>query len=99
MGMTVDEQTTVGKARGKRDHRDGIVVSDKADKTIKVRYEYIVKHRKYGKYYRRSTTLHTHDEANEAKTGDRVEVAACRRRSKTKCWRLVRVLHAVATGN
>jgi len=78
--------------RGKRDRRVGTVVSDKAQKAIAVRYDYIVKHPIYGKYYKRSTTLHTHDEKNEARAGDVVEVAACRRLSKTKCWRLVRVV-------
>lgn len=78
--------------RRKRNHRVGAVVSDKGEKTIKVRFEYTVKHRKYGKYYRRSTSLHAHDEKNEACVGDVVEVAACRRLSKTKFWRLVRVV-------
>ena len=78
--------------RRKRNHRTGTVVSDKGEKTIKVRYDYTVKHHKYGKYYRRSTSLHAHDEKNEARVGDVVEVAACRRLSKTKYWRLVRVI-------
>ena len=78
--------------RGKRVSRIGTVVSDKGDKTIRVRFDYSVRHPKYGKYYERSTTLYTHDESNEAHTGDKVEVMACRRLSKTKCWRLVKVL-------
>lgn len=77
---------------GKRVSRVGLVTSDKADKTIRVRFDYTVMHPKYGKYYTRSTTLHTHDENNEAHVGDLVEVMACRRLSKTKSWRLVRVL-------
>jgi len=89
-------ETTVNVAdaaqRSKRNHRVGTVVSDKGEKTITVRFEYMVKHPKYGKYYRRSTSLHTHDEKNEAHVGDVVEVAACRRLSKTKCWRLERVV-------
>jgi len=54
----------------------------------------LVKHDKYGKYYRRSTKLRVHDEKNDAKLGDIVEVMACRRVSKTKCWRLIRVVTA-----
>jgi len=84
------------KVRGKRDCRIGTVVSDKGDKTIKVRFDFSVRHPKYGKYYTRSTTMHTHDEKNEAKTGDLVEVVACRRLSKTKCWRLVKVVRREA---
>jgi len=78
--------------RGQRDRRTGTVVSDKGDKTIRVRFDFLVKHDKYGKFLRRSTTLATHDENNEARKGDLVEVVACRRLSKTKCWRLLRIL-------
>jgi len=83
---------TTRSRRGKRVSRIGTVVSDKGDKTIRVRFDYSVMHPKYGKHYERSTTLHTHDENNEARTGDKVEVMACRRISKMKCWRLVRVI-------
>ena len=72
--------------------RIGVVTSDKGDKSIRVTYRYSVKHPKYGKYIRRTTTLHAHDEHNVAKNGDRVEVMSCRPMSKTKHWRLVRVL-------
>ncbi len=82
------------KTRGVREIRVGTVVSDKGDKTIRVRFEYTVKHPKYGKYYTRSTTLHTHDENNLGKVGDSVEVVGCRPVSKTKCWRLVRVIRS-----
>lgn len=85
-------QTVEKKTRGQRERRVGRVVSDKSDKTIRVRFDYSVKHPKYGKYMRRSTTLHTHDEKNEAHAGDLVEVVACRRLSKTKCWRLAKVI-------
>ena len=81
-------------ARGKRDVRVGKVISDKGDKTITVSFDFLVKHDKYGKYFRRSTKLRTHDEKNEAKVGDIVEVTACRRVSKTKCWRLTRIVRA-----
>ncbi len=82
--------------RGERPCCVGFVVSDSRDKTIKVVYEYTRKHPKYGKYIRRSTTLHAHDEKNEAKVGDKVEVMACRRLSKTKCWRLLRIIRRAA---
>ena len=82
----------------RRDRRVGTVVSDKGDKTIKVRFDFLVKHSKYGKFQRRRTYLHAHDEQNQAKEGDRVEVAACRRYSKTKCWRLLRIVRAGEEG-
>lgn len=91
--MTPDAGNTATKqARGTREQRIGTVVSDKRQKTISVRYEFSVRHAKYGKYYRRSTTLHAHDENNEAHAGDLVEVTACRPLSKTKNWRLTRVI-------
>ena len=86
------EPSDVVRSRGKRDCRVGTVVSAKGDKTIKVEHEYRRKHPKYGKYIKRCTTLHTHDEKNEARKGDRVEVSACRRMSKTKFWRLTRII-------
>ena len=92
--MAKTETASSKDQRGKRNVRVGVVVSDRGDKTIKVRYEYSVKHPKYGKFYKRRTTLHTHDEKNDAKTGDLVEVVACRRLSKTKFWRLARVIRA-----
>ncbi len=88
----VSVQSGTAPKRRTRARRTGTVVSDKCDKTIKVKYEYIAKHRMYGKYLRRSTTLHAHDEKNEACTGDVVEVTGCRRLSKTKFWRLVRIV-------
>lgn len=71
-----------------------MVVSDSREQTIGVKFEYKVKHPKYGKYIRRSTTLQTHDEKNEARVGDIVEVVASRRMSKTKCWRLARIIRS-----
>jgi small subunit ribosomal protein S17 len=70
----------------------GIVASDKGDKTIKVLVEYQTKHPKYGKYLKRRTVLHAHDETNEAREGDTVEIAECRPLSKTKHHRLLRVV-------
>ncbi len=70
----------------------GRVVSDRMDKSVTVLVERRVKHPIYGKYVRRSTKLHAHDENNECRIGDTVAIAECRPISKTKSWRLVRVL-------
>lgn len=72
--------------------KTGTVESDKRSKTRKVVVRFMAKHPKYGKYIRRRTVLHVHDENNESRTGDVVEVAQCRPISKTKNWRLVRVV-------
>ena len=70
----------------------GRVTSDKMDKTITVQVERFVRHPVYGKYIRRSTKLHAHDEQNECRPGDLVVIEQCRPLAKTKAWRLVRVL-------
>jgi small subunit ribosomal protein S17 len=70
----------------------GVVGSDKGDKTIKVVVAYQTRHEKYGKYLKRRTVLHAHDEANDAKEGDTVEIAECRPISRTKHHRLLRVV-------
>lgn len=70
----------------------GVVASDKTNKTRKVLVEYQTKHPKYGKYLSRRTVLHVHDENNESREGDRVEVAECRPLSKTKHHRLLRIV-------
>src|SRR3954462_9029719 len=70
----------------------GIVASDKGDKTIKVVVDRQMRHEKYGKFLKRRTVLHAHDEKNEAKEGDTVEIAECRPLSKTKHHRLVRIV-------
>jgi small subunit ribosomal protein S17 len=72
--------------------RLGKVVSDKADKTITVRIDVARRHRKYQKIVRSSSTLHAHDEANDANEGDLVRVVEARPLSRTKRWRLVEVL-------
>jgi len=69
----------------------GKVVSDKMDKTITVMVERRVKHPIYGKFVKRSTKLHAHDEQNECTTGDTVTVRECRPLSKSKSWMLVSV--------
>ena len=70
----------------------GRVVSDKMDKTVTVLVERRVKHPLYGKFIRRSTKLHAHDEANSCQEGDTVMIEQCRPMSKSKRWRLVKVL-------
>lgn len=72
--------------------RQGRVISNKADKTITVLVERQVKHPLYGKYIKRSTKLHAHDEENECGEGDTVAIAECRPLSKTKSWRVVEIL-------
>jgi len=74
----------------------GVVVSDKMDKTITVMIERKVKHPMYGKYIKRSTKVHAHDETNESKAGDTVIVEQCRPISKSKKWRLVQVVSHAA---
>lgn len=72
--------------------RVGVVESDARDKTRRVVVGSVAPHPKYGKYVRKRTIIHAHDETNDSKLGDTVEVAPCRRLSKTKSWRVVRVL-------
>jgi small subunit ribosomal protein S17 len=72
--------------------RLGKVVSDKADKTITVRIDVARRHRRYQKIVRSSTTLHAHDERNDANEGDLVRVVESRPMSRTKRWRLVEIL-------
>jgi small subunit ribosomal protein S17 len=72
----------------------GTVVSDKMDKTISVRFDRRVLHEKYHKYVSRNTIAKAHDPENQARTGDVVEVEFSRPLSKTKRWRLVRVVKA-----
>ena len=77
---------------------EGRVLSDRMNKTITVLVERSVKHPLYKKYIRRSTKLHVHDESNEGRAGDWVEIAHCRPLSKTKCWRLERIVRRAEGG-
>ena len=70
----------------------GKVISDKMDKTITVKVERQVKHPIYGKFIKRSTKVHAHDETNECKMGDTVTVVESRPLSKSKSWQLVEVV-------
>ncbi len=76
----------------------GTVVSDKMQKTITVREERLVKHPLYGKYVRRATRYKAHDEANDANEGDLVEIVSTRPLSKTKSYRLLRVVRRFGGG-
>jgi len=70
----------------------GRVISNKMEKTITVLIERFVKHPKYGKYIKRSTKLHAHDEDNTCQKGDTVMIELCRPLSKTKTWRLHKIM-------
>lgn len=74
----------------------GKVVSDKMDKTITVLVERTEKHALYGKFIRRSTKLHAHDENNECQMGDTVKIVETRPYSKSKTWKLVQILEKAA---
>ena len=77
-------------AKGKRTVT-GHVVSDKADKTVSVKVERLIKHPVYGKFVRRTTKVLAHDESNECKSGDRVTISECRPVSKNKAWQVVSI--------
>jgi small subunit ribosomal protein S17 len=78
--------------RGKRRVEVGIVTSDKMNKTRRVEIPRLVKHARYGKYIRRRTICHVHDENNESHLGDTVKIMESRPLSKTKHWRLVEIM-------
>ena len=93
-GATTGAATTgADEARsGRRKVREGLVVSDKMDKTVVVLVEDRVKHALYGKVLRQTSRLKAHDEQNECGTGDRVLIMETRPLSATKRWRLVQIL-------
>ena len=78
--------------RSNRREVEGVVTSDKMDKSVVVRVERLVKHPLYKKYIRRRTKLMAHDESNVARIGDRVQLTETRPLSKNKSWRVVRVV-------
>jgi len=80
--------------RGRRQERQGTVVSNGMDKTIVVKVDTLKAHRKYEKVVRRSNTFHAHDEANQANVGDVVRIVETRPLSKTKRWRLAEIMEA-----
>jgi small subunit ribosomal protein S17 len=91
---TAEVQTTPPREHGpgRQKTRQGVVVSDKADKTITVRIDVARRHRRYEKIVRTSTTLHAHDERNDAHIGDTVIVRESRPLSRLKRWRLIQVV-------
>jgi len=94
--MTTATQPT-SKESGRRPlsrTKVGLVERDSRDKTRTVLVSYQVRHPKYGKYLKRQTRYHVHDKENTSKAGDMVEIVNCRPISKTKMWRLVRVVKA-----
>ena len=92
MSETQQTGTPEVARRGDRKVREGLVVSDKMEKTIVVEVEDRVKHGLYGKVLRRTSKLKAHDEENTAGIGDRVQIMETRPLSATKRWRLVSVV-------
>lgn len=88
-------ETTTGLVRNLRKTRIGLVTSNKMDKTITVIVERKVKHPLYGKFLKKSSSFHAHDEKNECSIGDTVRIMESRPLSKTKRWRLVEVIEKV----
>lgn len=87
-----DAQVQSTVQTGVRPRRVGVVESDAKSTTRKVVVRFKSKHPKYGKYVRKRTVLQVHDEADESRVGDTVEVEECRPFSRSKTWRLVRVV-------
>ncbi len=94
MAEVPSEQTAPAKRQHRRMVAGVVTTANKTPKTIKVSVQYETRHRKYGKTLRRLTRYTAHDEKGEAHVGDQVELMECRPISKTKVWRLVRVLQA-----
>jgi small subunit ribosomal protein S17 len=91
-GAVVQATPPRERGPGRQKTRQGVVISDKADKTITVRIDIARRHRRYEKIVRTSSTLHAHDETNNARIGDTVIVRECRPLSRLKRWRLVEVV-------
>jgi len=84
------------EARGARKKMVGTITSDKMDKTVVVRVERLVPHEVYKKYVRRRENFKAHDEKNEFRVGDRVEIVETRPMSKDKRWRVARLIERLA---
>jgi small subunit ribosomal protein S17 len=91
-GATAQATPPRERGPGRQKTRQGVVVSDRADKTITVRIDVARRHQRYEKIVRTSSTLHAHDEGNDAHIGDTVIVRECRPMSRTKRWRLIEVV-------
>ncbi len=87
--------TATNVVRNLRKTRIGIVSSNKMDKTITVKVERKIKHPIYGKFLKKTTSFHAHDEKNECSIGDTVKIMETRPMSKTKRWRLVEIVEKV----
>ncbi|SRR3979490_724890 len=90
--MAEQQAKTEAVVRGKRRVETGVVTRDKMNKTRRVEIPRLVKHPRYSKYIKRRTICYVHDEKNESRTGDTVEIMETRPLSKLKTWRLVRVV-------
>ncbi len=90
--MSESTETNQDATRNQRKVREGLVVSDKMDKTIVVTVEDRVKHALYGKVLRKTSRMKAHDEENQCGIGDRVRIMETRPLSATKRWRLIEVL-------
>ena len=89
---TKTPDATPAQERGNRRVLTGVVTRDKTAKTRRVEIERLVRHPKYGKFIKRRTICYTHDENNESHLGDTVEIVESRPLSRTKRWRLIRVV-------
>jgi len=78
--------------RNLRKERIGVVISDKMEKSITIMVERKVKHPKYGKFVKKTSTFMAHDQENDCNIGDTVRIAETRPLSKNKCWRLVEII-------
>ncbi len=95
MENTTTTETDLDLVRNMRKTKVGLVSSNKMDKTIVVRVERKIKHPLYGKFLKKTSSFHAHDENNECSIGDTVRIAETRPMSKTKRWRLVEVVEKV----
>ena len=88
---------TAEQTRGRARTLTGTVVSAKADKTVTVSVSRLVKHPRYGKYMRRTTKFHVHDPQASVLLGDTIEIVQCRPISKTKSWRVLKLINRPET--
>ena len=92
MAATATATPATAKRKARRSIVGRVVAANRTPKTLKVEVGFLSRHPKYGKYMRRSSRLTVHDEKSEARQGDQVEITECRPISKTKSWRLVRIV-------
>jgi small subunit ribosomal protein S17 len=90
--MTTDGATAAAPERGRRQVKIGRVVSDKMDKTVVVVVEASTTHRLYHRFMKKTKKFHAHDEENQCKAGDEVEIVSSRPLSKTKRWRVRKIV-------